>query len=174
MQKKNKLSHRIGVLLHALQGGGDFRPVGGSTWAKKKTAELTGRLVNGPAYSAGERLQWTDRETGGGVQMEQLSDDPGAVAALADQPGHGDLHVGARAQVHVDRTRLLRTRRQTVKPIRVSSASASTPFLVCVWSMFHNYSAAHSAVRRWAKQFDKLHQRLAVVQNDWTPVRQWS
>ena len=23
----------------------------------------------------------------------------------------------------------------------------STPFLVCVWPMFHNYSAAHSAVR---------------------------
>ena len=31
--------------------------------------------------------------------------------------------------------------------------------------MFHNYSAVHSAVRHWAKQFDKLHQRLAIVQN---------
>ena len=30
--------------------------------------------------------------------------------------------------------------------------------------MFHNYSAAHSAVRHWAKQFDKLQQRLAIVQ----------
>ena len=42
---------------------------------------------------------------------------------------------------------------------------STTPFLVCVWPMFHNYSAAHSAVRHWAKQFDKLHQRLAIVQN---------
>ena len=50
----------------------------------------------------------------------------------------------------------------------------STPFLVCVWPMFHNYSAAHSAVRHWAKQFDKLHQRLAIAKTDWTPVRQWS
>ena len=41
----------------------------------------------------------------------------------------------------------------------------TTPFLVCVWPMFHNYSAAHSAVRHWAKQFNKLHQRLANVQN---------
>ena len=31
--------------------------------------------------------------------------------------------------------------------------------------MFHSYSVAHSAVRHWAKQFDKLHQRLAIVQN---------
>ena len=33
------------------------------------------------------------------------------------------------------------------------------------WPMFHNYSAAHSAVRHWAQKFDKLHQSLAVVQN---------
>ena len=31
--------------------------------------------------------------------------------------------------------------------------------------MFHNYSAAHSTVRHWVKQFDKLHQRLVIVQN---------
>ena len=28
-----------------------------------------------------------------------------------------------------------------------SVKSAITPFLVCVWPMFHNYSAANSAVR---------------------------
>ena len=31
--------------------------------------------------------------------------------------------------------------------------------------MFHNYSAANSAVRHWAKHFDKLHHRLSDQQN---------
>ena len=43
--------------------------------------------------------------------------------------------------------------------------SLFTPFLVCVWPIFHNYSAANSAVRHWAKQFDKLHHRLSDQQN---------
>ena len=42
---------------------------------------------------------------------------------------------------------------------------SSTPFLVYVWPMFHNYSAANSAVRHWAKHFDKLHHRLSDQQN---------
>ena len=45
------------------------------------------------------------------------------------------------------------------------SPQHTTPFLVCVWPMFHNYSAANSAVRHWAKHFDKLHHRLSDQQN---------
>ena len=67
------------------------------------------------------------------------------------------------------RHRMYRHRRQNGWHARTVSSytviSPSTPFLVCVWPMFRNHSAAHSAVRHWAKQFDKHHQRLAIVQN---------
>ena len=52
-----------------------------------------------------------------------------------------------------------------VTKIQTSYNATTTSFLVCVWPVFNNYSAAHSAVRHWAKQFDKLYQRLAIVQN---------
>ena len=65
----------------------------------------------------------------------------------------------------VDATVSVRKMEARASPDNSQNDQRITPFLVCVWPMFHNYSVAHSAVRHWAKQFDKFHQISAIVQN---------